>query len=245
MFVTSSGVMMTLSSRTLPSLFTSSYQRRGSHSQLTPFCRYGVGPGPDAGRLPLQSRLPWTLQHVPEVHASKTHPPRPPPLLQGRSPGPQLQVPVQAFITTPAQTHVHVYQRSSRLCCRPCSKLSDWVRLTTSLVWPECSSGPGRWGFICRLALANAAIVPLRESALVILAEMSFSDKAESTDGIFFYVSDGWIIHRLCVGHVALGGWEGRGPQCPLGDNNAEFSWEESINRHVCCWLHVLVEFRL
>lgn len=132
---------------TLISIFLFSKWKRSQH---THFCRYGVRPGPDAGRLPLQSCLPWTLQHVPEVHASKTHPPWPPPLLQGRSSGPQLRVPVQALIITPAQTHVHVYQRSSRLCRRPCSKLSDWARLTTSLAWPECSSGLGRWGFICR-----------------------------------------------------------------------------------------------
>lgn len=47
-------------------------------------CRYGLGAGPDAGRFPLPSSIPRALQHVPEVHASQAHPPRPAALLQGQ-----------------------------------------------------------------------------------------------------------------------------------------------------------------
>lgn len=47
--------------------------------------RYGVGAGPDAGGLPVQSAFPRALQHVQRVHARQADTPQPTTLLQGET----------------------------------------------------------------------------------------------------------------------------------------------------------------
>lgn len=130
-----------------------------SESSCICLLRDGVCSGSDAGRLPLTSAVPWTLQHVQAVHARQTNPTWPKTLLQGvcyiRTATQWVVTQLKYMCRMSLFYIVHIlkafYIDFFFLFNRLCSKLSAWMKMIINLVWQKFSSDLERWCvfFIC------------------------------------------------------------------------------------------------